>query len=121
MNMKKVLSTLGIDKLNEGAATGTKWLKSGGEKIDSYSPVDGRLIASVTAANQKNYEAVIKQAQSAFEEWRMYPAPKRGEIVRQIGEALRKYKDPLGRLVSYEMGDRKSTRLNSSHEWISRM
>ncbi|HRO43852.1 MAG TPA: aldehyde dehydrogenase family protein [Flavipsychrobacter sp.] len=102
--MKKVLSTLGIDKINEGAATGTKWLKSGGEKIDSFSPVDGKLIASVTAADKKNYEAVVKQAQVAFAEWQMYPAPRRGEIVRQIGEALRKYKDPLGRLVSYEMG-----------------
>jgi len=104
MNMKKVLSTLGIEKLNEGTATGTKWLKSGGEKIDSYSPVDGKLIASITAASQKNYEAVVAQAEAAFAEWRMMPAPKRGEIVRQIGDALRKYKDPLGRLVSYEMG-----------------
>ncbi len=104
MNMKKVLSTLGIEKINEGAATGTEWLKSGGEKIDSFSPVDGKLIASVTSADEKNYDTVVKQARIAFEEWRMYPAPKRGEIVRQIGEALRKYKDPLGRLVSYEMG-----------------
>jgi aldehyde dehydrogenase (NAD+) len=104
MNMKRVLSTLGIEKINEGTATGTKWLKSGGEKIDSFSPVDGKLIASVTAASQKNYDSVVKQAQVAYEEWRTYPAPKRGEIVRQIGEALRKYKDPLGRLVSYEMG-----------------
>lgn len=104
MNMKKVLSTLGIEKMNEGVATGTKWLKSGGEKIDSFSPVDGKLIASVTAADQKNYEAVVTQAQKSFEEWRMYPAPKRGEIVRQVGDALRKYKDPLGRLVSCEMG-----------------
>lgn len=104
MNMKKVLSTLGVEKMNQGAATGTKWLKSGGEKIDSSSPVDGKLIASVTAANEKDYETVVQQAQAAFEEWRMYPAPKRGEVVRQIGEALRKYKDPLGRLVSYEMG-----------------
>jgi len=102
--MKKVLSTLGIEKLNEGAATGTKWLKAGGDKIDSFSPVDGKLIASVTPANQKNYEAVVKQAEIAYKEWSAYPAPKRGEIVRQIGEALRKYKDPLGRLVSYEMG-----------------
>lgn len=102
--MKKVLSTLGIEKLNEGAATGTKWLKSGGEKIDSYSPVDGKLIASVTAASQKNYETVVAQAEAAFTTWRMMPAPKRGDIVRQIGDALRKYKDPLGRLVSYEMG-----------------
>lgn len=102
--MKKVLTTLGIDKLNAGASTGTQWLKAGGDKIDSFSPVDGKLIASVTGADQKNYEAVVNAAEAAFTEWRMLPAPKRGEIVRQIGEALRKYKDPLGRLVSYEMG-----------------
>jgi aldehyde dehydrogenase (NAD+) len=104
MNIKKVLSTLGIEKMNEGAATGTKWLKSGGEKIDSFSPVDNKLIASVTGVNRKAYDAVVKQAEEAFPEWRMWPAPKRGEVVRQIGEALRKYKEPLGRLVSYEMG-----------------
>jgi aldehyde dehydrogenase (NAD+) len=104
MNIKKVLSTLGIEKLNEGGATGTKWLKSGGDKIDSFSPVDAKLIASVTGVNRKNYDAVVSQAEAAFSEWRMWPAPRRGEVVRQIGEALRKYKDPLGRLVSYEMG-----------------
>ncbi len=104
MNMKKVLSTLGINKLNEGTSTGTRWVTSSGEKIDSFSPVDGKLIASVTSANKKTYETVVKQSQVAFSEWRMVPAPKRGEIVRQVGEALRKYKDPLGRLVSYEMG-----------------
>ena len=66
MNMKKVLSTLGIDKLNEGTSTGAKWIKSGGEKIDSYSPVDGKLIGTVNAANAKNYDSVIKQAEQAF-------------------------------------------------------
>lgn len=104
MNMTHVLKTLGINKINNGAATGTKTLKATGEKIESYSPVDGKLIASVTGASKKDYEAVIRQAEKAFEEWRTTPAPKRGEIVRQIGEALRKYKEPLGRLVSYEMG-----------------
>lgn len=104
MNMNHVLKTLGINKINSGAATGTKILKAGGEKINSYSPVDGKLIASVTGANKKDYDAVVKQAAKAFEEWRMIPAPKRGDIVRQIGEALRKYKEPLGKLVSYEMG-----------------
>lgn len=102
--MNKVLDKLGIDKVNEGAATGTKWLKAGGEKINSYSPVDGKLIASVTTVTRKTYDKVIDQAQAAFAEWRMWPAPKRGEVVRQVGEALRKYKEPLGRLVSYEMG-----------------
>ncbi len=104
MKMDKVLGKLGIKKINEGAATGTKWLKAGGELIDSYSPVDGKKIASVTSVTHKSYDKVIEQAQAAFNEWRMWPAPKRGEIVRQIGENLRKYKEPLGMLVSYEMG-----------------
>jgi aldehyde dehydrogenase (NAD+) len=104
MKMDKVLNDLGIKKVNEGAATGTKWLKAGGEKIDAYSPVDGKLIASVTTADRKAYDKVIGQAQYAFAAWRMWPAPKRGEVVRQIGEALRKNKEPLGMLVSYEMG-----------------
>jgi aldehyde dehydrogenase (NAD+) len=104
MKMSKVLDKLGIDKINEGASTGTKWLKSGGENINSYSPVDGKRIASVTGASHKSYDKVVAQAQAAFAEWRMWPAPKRGEIVRQVGEALRKYKEPLGMLVSYEMG-----------------
>jgi aldehyde dehydrogenase (NAD+) len=104
MKMDKVLDKLGIDKINEGASTGTKWIKAGGEKIDSFSPVDGKKIASVSTVTRKTYDKVIDQAQTAFEEWRMWPAPKRGEIVRQLGEALRKYKEPLGMLVSYEMG-----------------
>ena len=104
MKMDKVLSRLGINKINEGAGTGTKWLKAGGDPINSYSPVDGELIATVNSATRKTYNAVIEQAQSAFNEWRMWPAPKRGEIVRQVGEALRKFKEPLGQLVSYEMG-----------------
>lgn len=116
--MKKVLSQLGVEKINEGAATGTKWLKSGGEKIDSYSPVDGKLIASVVAANAKNYETVVQQAQEAFETWRMFPAPKRGEIVRQIGDALRAKKEPLGRLVSFEMGKSLQEGLGEVQEMI---
>jgi aldehyde dehydrogenase (NAD+) len=104
MKMDKVLAKLGIEKINEGASTGTKWLKAGGEKIESYSPVDGKKIATVTAVTRASYDKVVDQAQASFAEWRMWPAPKRGEIVRQIGEALRKYKEPLGRLVSYEMG-----------------
>jgi aldehyde dehydrogenase (NAD+) len=104
MKISKVLEILGIEQINEGAATGTKWLKAGGENINSYSPVDGKIIASVTAVNRNDYDKVVDKAKSAFEEWRMWPSPKRGEVVRQVGEALRKYKEPLGRLVSYEMG-----------------
>ncbi|MCD6064330.1 MAG: aldehyde dehydrogenase family protein [Flavipsychrobacter sp.] len=104
MKLNKVLETLGIGQLSQGAATGTKWLKAGGATIDSYTPVDGSLMASVKSAAAKEYDTVVTQAQAAYDEWRMWPAPRRGEIVRQVGEALRKYKDPLGRLVSYEMG-----------------
>jgi len=118
MKMDKVLAKLGIEKINEGAATGTKWLKAGGEKLDSYSPVDGKRIASVTTVTRKTYDKVIEQAQAAFPEWKMWPAPKRGEVVRQVGDALRKYKDPLGRLVSYEMGKSLQEGLGEVQEMI---
>ncbi len=104
MKIGKILAVLGIDKHNEGAATGTKRLKAGGDIIESFSPVDGKRIASVTSVTRKSYDTVAAQAAAAFPEWRMWPAPRRGDVVRQIGDALRKYKDPLGRLVSYEMG-----------------
>jgi len=99
-----ILSSLNIKTQSNGASTGIKWLKTSGETIDSFSPVDGKLIGSVTSATRDNYEEVIRTAENAFTEWRTWPAPKRGEIVRQLGEALRKYKEPLGKLVSYEMG-----------------
>ena len=104
MKMDKVLSKLGIEKTNEGASTGTKWIKAGGETLDSFSPVDGKKIAAVTTVTRKTYDEVVARADAAFAEWRMWPAPKRGDVVRQVGEALRKYKEPLGMLVSYEMG-----------------
>ena len=98
------LKTLRINKDNRGTSTGSEWLDSAGEIIHSYSPVDGKLIGSITATDKENYEKVISQSQAAFLEWRAWPAPKRGEVVRQVGEALRHYKEPLGKLVSYEMG-----------------
>lgn len=98
------LKTLKVQSNNSGVSSGGKWIPSTGETISSYSPVDGRLIGSVTAADKESYERVIAKAQEAFPAWRSWPAPKRGEVVRQIGEALRQYKEPLGKLVSYEMG-----------------
>lgn len=98
------LKTLGLIQDNKGVSTGTKWVASKGEKIDSYSPVDGKLIGSVVSADKNAYETVLKKAEEAFLEWRLVPAPRRGEIVRQIGEALREKKEALGKLVSYEMG-----------------
>ena len=100
----EVLQTLGIQNVNRGASTGTVWLDTKGEDIDSYSPADGALIAKIKQATTADYEMVMKKAEEAFKVWRMMPAPKRGEIVRQMGDQLRKYKEPLGKLVSYEMG-----------------
>ena len=98
------LKALGIKEINKGVSSGSSWLSSKGENIQSFSPVDAKLIGSVTAADKEVYEKIIQTAEAAFRQWRMMPAPQRGEIVRQVGEALRKYKDTLGKLVSYEMG-----------------
>jgi aldehyde dehydrogenase (NAD+) len=98
------LHHLHIQASQSGNATGSNWVHSSGEKIESYSPVNGQLIGAVAEADAEAYEKIIQQAQEAFLIWRNWPAPRRGEIVRQVGEALRKEKDALGRLVSYEMG-----------------
>ena len=99
----RFIASLGLKKFNNGTSTG---LKSSSTKNyqPSLSPVDAHLIGAVSTTSVKEYDKVIRTAQAAFEYWRMLPAPKRGEIVRQYGEALRKHKDALGRLVSYEMG-----------------
>jgi aldehyde dehydrogenase (NAD+) len=89
---------------DRGVSTGTQWLESKGASIASYSPVDGNYIGTVAAADKDTYEKVIEKATAAFREWRQWPAPRRGEIVRQLGEAFRANKTELGKLVSYEMG-----------------
>ncbi|MEM9918124.1 MAG: aldehyde dehydrogenase family protein [Bacteroidota bacterium] len=101
---KKFLKELGLLPVNKGTSTGQKHFGSSKTLIESYSPVDGALIGKVSTTTRREYDKVIATAQKAFATWRNIPAPKRGEIVRQYGNALRKYKDPLGRLVSYEMG-----------------
>lgn len=99
------LKKLGIEEKNYGASTGLTWFKTTREgELNITSPVDGKLIATVYQASAEDYEQVISKAQEAFKYWRTVPAPKRGEIVRQIGLRLREYKNDLGRLVSYEMG-----------------
>lgn len=100
----EMLDMLGIKAINNGACTGTKWMETNGEIIESYSSSDGTLIGKIKQATADDYEKIIQTAQEAFKTWRMIPAPKRGEVVRQIGDELRKYKEPLGKLVSYEMG-----------------
>lgn len=102
--MQDYLQLLGLKKVNDGVSTGATTIKTAGDVIDSYSPVDGKLIGSVSAADRSAYEKVVTTAGEAFKSWRVWPAPKRGEVVRQIGEALRLKKETLGKLVSYEMG-----------------
>lgn len=115
---RSFLQALGIQPKNSGVAIGQQWLETSGEEIGSYSPVDGELIAQVSLADDAAYEKVLKEAQEAFEIWRTWPAPKRGEIVRQIGEALRAQKQPLGELVSYEMGKSLQEGLGEVQEMI---
>lgn len=100
---RSFLKSLGLQEKNIGTSTGSQWLDAE-TYIESYSPVDGQLIGAVSTTSAEAYEQVVKKAQAAFDIWRQMPAPKRGEIVRQYGLELRKHKDALGRLVSYEMG-----------------
>jgi aldehyde dehydrogenase (NAD+) len=102
--MKETLEILGIREVNPGLHDGLGWHETHGALLHSYSPVDGSLIASVRQAGPDDYEKAITRAVEAFKTWQMVPAPKRGEIVRQIGNEFRKFKEPLGRLVSWEMG-----------------
>jgi aldehyde dehydrogenase (NAD+) len=101
--MTEALEILGVKAINEGTSTGNNHF-SNGELLASYSPVDGQLIGKVKTTTAEDYEKVMQTASEAFKTFRLMPAPKRGEIVRQFGEKLRKYKEPLGKLVSYEMG-----------------
>ena len=112
-----VLKELGLKKINEGSSTGSNCFSSG-DLLDSYSPVDGRLISKVRCSTKEDYEKVMLAASSAFKNWRTVPAPKRGEIVRQFGEKLRKRKESLGRLVSYEMGKSYQEGLGEVQEMI---
>lgn len=114
----ETLKVLGIKEKNSGASTGSHWFSTRGEEIQSWSPVDGRPIATVMAATETEYEACVLKAQEAFKVWRNVPAPKRGEVVRQIGEELRKYKAELGKLVSYEMGKSYQEGLGEVQEMI---
>jgi len=102
--IRQALDSLGIKDINPGVSTGIKSLEGKGDIIESYSPVDGELIGKVTSTSESEYHQVVEVASKAYNEWRKVPAPKRGEIVRLIGDELRKYKEPLGKLVSYEMG-----------------
>jgi aldehyde dehydrogenase (NAD+) len=114
-----ILKQLGINKINFGASTGQKWMQTKTEgELKIHSPVDGKFIASVYQGSEKDYEKIMKSMEEAFLYWREVPAPRRGEIVRQIGLKLREYKEPLGKLVSYEMGKSLQEGLGEVQEMI---
>jgi len=113
----QALKDLGLEAVNHGTSTGNHHFGNG-EQIESYSPVDGELIGKVTTTTQEDYNEVMDKAQSAFKSWRTMPAPLRGEIVRQFGDELRRLKEPLGKLVSYEMGKSYQEGLGEVQEMI---
>jgi aldehyde dehydrogenase (NAD+) len=117
INIEPALLKLGLKKVNEGTSTGKNFFGNG-PVIDSYSPVNGDLIASVSTTTSEDYEKVMQIANEAFLVWRKMPAPKRGEIVRQYGDRLRAYKQELGMLVSYEMGKSLQEGLGEVQEMI---
>ena len=113
------LKALGIQKQNHGVSTGLNWLGDGsGSLVESISPVDGKTIAGVVTATEADYEQAVRTAQQAFLTWRQVPAPQRGDIVRRIGNGFRAYKQPLGNLVSYEMGKSLQEGLGEVQEMI---
>jgi aldehyde dehydrogenase (NAD+) len=112
------LKELGIKANNAGSSIGSKWYDNPKQKIESISPVNGNQIAAISVTTKEQYNLIIQQAQEAFKSWRTWPAPKRGEIVRQVGEALREKKQALGSLVSYEMGKSLQEGLGEVQEMI---
>ncbi|MGO2103754.1 MAG: L-piperidine-6-carboxylate dehydrogenase [Psychroflexus halocasei] len=113
----KALKDLGLEQENKGTSTGTESFANG-EMIESFSPVDGASIGKVQATTQEDYEKVITTAHKGFLEWRTWPAPARGEVVRQFNDELRRLKEPLGKLVSYEMGKSYQEGLGEVQEMI---
>ncbi|WP_297762776.1 aldehyde dehydrogenase family protein [uncultured Muriicola sp.] len=115
--IQKALKELNIKDLNAGTSTGSHFFSSG-ETLDSFSPVDGGRIAGVKTTSKADYDKVMAAATEAFKTWRLKPAPQRGEIVRQFGLRLRELKEPLGKLVSYEMGKSYQEGLGEVQEMI---
>ena len=117
IDITKTLEVLGLKQENHGCSTGREHFGSG-PKIESHTPVDGSLIASVSTASEDDFNKVLESSRKAFKSWRKMTAPQRGEIVRQFGEKLREYKQPLGELVTYEMGKSLQEGLGEVQEMI---
>jgi aldehyde dehydrogenase (NAD+) len=117
-DIKGILNRLGVKDINPGVSTGKEWIEPSGNTTTSYTPIDGSELAKVQNATKDEYEKVVQKAQEAFKVWRDYPAPDRGEIVRQIGLQLRTHKEDLGMLVSTEMGKSYQEGLGEVQEMI---
>ena len=116
-SVSRILDSLGIEAENHGAFDG-EWIPTHGERLESINPTTGETIAAVRMATLEDYERVAAVTVEAFREWRTWPAPRRGEIVRQIGEELREHKEDLGQLVTLEMGKILSEGLGEVQEMI---
>jgi aldehyde dehydrogenase (NAD+) len=117
-DIHQILDDLGLETTNSGACTGEWITPTDGREVVSVNPTTGEPIASIVQADEAAYEKVMQTAASSFSEWRMMPAPARGEVVRDLGNELRKFKDPLGRLVTLEMGKILSEGLGEVQEMI---
>lgn len=116
--IQEIFNELGIKATNSGVC-GRSWVsKPGGRKLTSYNPSTGEALADVLCADENDYEQIVKETQQAFTLWRQLPAPKRGDIVRELGEAYRRHKDALGKLETLEVGKIKSEGLGEVQEVI---
>ena len=115
--MNEILKSLGVKAVNNGACTG-EWIETTGPELVSCNPTTGEPIASVRQATVEEYERVVQAAEEGFKTWRMVPAPIRGQVIRDLGEELRRLKEPLGKLVSLEMGKIYSEGLGEVQEMI---
>ncbi len=116
--MSDILAKLGIDGIQSGAWGANGPIETDGEVVDSINPTTGEVLGQVRLATVDQYEQVLADAQSAFQRWRVLPAPKRGEIVRQMGNAMREHKDELGGLITLEVGKVLSEGLGEVQESI---
>ncbi|MDE2748995.1 MAG: aldehyde dehydrogenase family protein [Chloroflexota bacterium] len=117
--MNDILKKLGIEALNAGVCTGVDgWMQGAGLGLPSISPTTNEVIASVAQASAADYDLAVAAARAGFETWRLLPAPKRGELIRDLGEALREHKEPLGELVTLENGKIRAEGLGEVQEMI---
>src|SRR5262245_37219970 len=106
MSTPEILKGLSLNSVNAGGSTGTHWWASGenASLLDSVNPATGEIIAQIRTCSTDDYEQIVQESMAVFQQWRLVPAPKRGELVRLIGASLREHKDLLGSLVSLEVG-----------------